>query len=97
MFMAAPWCRGGSIHVEQLRKTHMDQEEHTSFGVFKPVGHTVISFPSAKQAADFIAKPGAGDAVKLRQWDDLAKVAGAATPPLAHFIERASRCTTRSA
>lgn len=29
----------------------MDQEEQTSFGVFKPVGHTVISFPSADQAA----------------------------------------------
>ena len=28
----------------------MDQEEHTNFGVFKPVGHTVISFPSAGQA-----------------------------------------------
>jgi hypothetical protein len=30
----------------------MNQEEHTSFGVFKPVGHTVISFPSADQAAE---------------------------------------------
>lgn len=30
----------------------MGQEEHTSFGVFKPVGHTVISFPSAGQAAE---------------------------------------------
>ncbi len=29
----------------------MDQQEQTSFGVFKPVGHTVISFPSADQAA----------------------------------------------
>jgi hypothetical protein len=28
----------------------MEQQEHTSFGVFKPVGHTVISFPSADQA-----------------------------------------------
>ena len=28
----------------------MDHEEQTSFGVFKPVGHTVISFPSAEQA-----------------------------------------------
>jgi hypothetical protein len=28
----------------------MDREEQTSFGVFKPVGHTVISFPSADQA-----------------------------------------------
>jgi hypothetical protein len=30
----------------------MDEEEHTSFGVFKPVGHTVISFPGADQAAE---------------------------------------------
>lgn len=30
----------------------MDQAEITSFGVFKPVGHTVISFPSADQAAE---------------------------------------------
>jgi hypothetical protein len=30
----------------------MDQEEQTSFGVFKPVGHTVISFPTADQAAE---------------------------------------------
>lgn len=28
----------------------MDSEEHTSFGVFKPVGHVVISFPGAEQA-----------------------------------------------
>lgn len=28
----------------------MDHAKHTSFGVFKPVGHTVISFPSAEQA-----------------------------------------------
>ena len=28
----------------------MHPEEKTSFGVFKPVGHTVISFPSAEQA-----------------------------------------------
>ncbi len=28
----------------------MNHEEQTSFGVFKPVGHTVISFPSADQA-----------------------------------------------
>lgn len=28
----------------------MKPDEHTSFGVFKPVGHTVISFPSAGQA-----------------------------------------------
>lgn len=28
----------------------MDRQQPTSFGVFKPVGHTVISFPNAQQA-----------------------------------------------
>jgi phosphonate degradation associated HDIG domain protein len=44
------------------------------------------------QAEAFIAQPGAGDAVRLRLWDDLAKATGLATPPLAHFLERARRC-----
>jgi hypothetical protein len=29
----------------------MDREDHTSFGVFKPEGHTVISFPTADQVS----------------------------------------------
>jgi predicted HD phosphohydrolase len=37
-------------------------------------------------------RPGAADAVQLRLWDDLAKTAGAATPPLSHFLTRARRC-----
>lgn len=45
----------------------MDEEVQTSFGVFKPVGHTVISFPSADQAAQSRAALGrlgvAGDAI----------------------------------
>jgi phosphonate degradation associated HDIG domain protein len=47
------------------------------------------------QAEAFIARPGASDAVQLRQWDDLAKTAGAETPPLAHFLGRARRCSLR--
>ena len=39
------------------------------------------------QAAAFIAQPYAQDAVDVRLWDDLAKIAGARTPPLAHFVE----------
>ena len=39
----------------------------------------------------FIAQPGAADAVRLRRWDDMAKVAGLATPSLEHFLMRASR------
>jgi phosphonate degradation associated HDIG domain protein len=48
---------------------------------------------NAEQAAAFIAKPGAERAVRLRVWDDLAKVEGLATPPLSHFLERARRCS----
>ena len=47
---------------------------------------------TAEQAAAFINRPGAADAVQLRLWDDLAKTAGAATPPLSHFLSRARRC-----
>jgi len=47
---------------------------------------------SAAQAAEFIARPGAAEAVRLRLWDDQAKLADGATPPLAHFITRARRC-----
>jgi phosphonate degradation associated HDIG domain protein len=43
-------------------------------------------------AAEFIAQPGAHDAVRLRQWDDLAKQADLATPSLAHFLDRAAAC-----
>ncbi|RYF75923.1 MAG: HD domain-containing protein [Comamonadaceae bacterium] len=43
-------------------------------------------------AAAFILRPHAPQAVALRLWDDRAKVAGASTPSLAHFLGRAARC-----
>jgi predicted HD phosphohydrolase len=48
-------------------------------------------------AARFLEQRGARDAVLLRQWDDLAKQADLATPPLAHFLERAARCAVAAA
>lgn len=46
----------------------MEREEHLSFGVFKPVGHVVISFPQggqADRAQQELARIGVqGDAVK---------------------------------
>jgi phosphonate degradation associated HDIG domain protein len=41
---------------------------------------------SDTQADAFIAQPFAADAVKLRCWDDLAKVAGRGTPSLEHYL-----------
>jgi phosphonate degradation associated HDIG domain protein len=43
---------------------------------------------SHEDAARFIALPYAEDAVNLRVWDDLAKVAGKSTPDFAHFANR---------
>ena len=48
-------------------------------------------------AAAFLDQRGARDAVLLRQWDDLAKQAGLATPSLAHFLKRAERCALPAA
>ena len=39
-----------------------------------------------EEAKAFIAQPHADDAVRLRLWDDLAKLENAVTPPLAHFV-----------
>jgi phosphonate degradation associated HDIG domain protein len=44
------------------------------------------SFTGA-EAANFIAIPFARDAVDLRRWDDLAKIPGNATPPIAHYLD----------
>ncbi len=40
---------------------------------------------SPDEAADFIARPYAAEAVRLRRWDEGAKVPGKVTPDLGHF------------
>ncbi|AMO93599.1 HD domain protein [Collimonas fungivorans] len=47
---------------------------------------------SAADAAQFIARPYAADAVSLRLWDDQAKMEGMATPGLPHFSTLMSAC-----
>lgn len=47
---------------------------------------------SVEEAAIFIAKPYAKDAVKLRIWDDRAKVEGLQTPDLNSFVPIAESC-----
>ena len=46
------------------------------------------------EADAFRARPFADDGVRIRLWDDRAKVAGAATPPLAHYLSIAERVAT---
>lgn len=45
-----------------------------------------------QQAHAFLQRPGAAEAVRVRVWDDLAKVDGLATPSLAHYLDRARAC-----
>lgn len=47
---------------------------------------------SRAETRNFLAKPFSGDALRLRRWDDSAKVPGAATPPLSHYLEIATLC-----
>ena len=49
---------------------------------------------SASEAADFIGQPQAAEAVRLRRWDDLAKVQGLETPPLEHFMSYVAQVHT---
>ena len=48
------------------------------------------------EAERFIRQPHAAEAVKVRLWDDAAKVAGAPTPGLAHFEPLLRECLLRS-
>ena len=47
------------------------------------------------EADAFIAQPHAAAAVRLRLWDDLAKDAGAPTPPVNHYLDLAGRLAAR--
>jgi len=102
-YAALPFLRGlfGERVLGGIR-LHVDAKRYLCFS--RPDYHASLSADSkrslqlqggifdAAQAAAYIALPDAQDAVRLRLWDDLAKTAGAATPPLAHFMTLAARC-----
>jgi phosphonate degradation associated HDIG domain protein len=46
---------------------------------------------SPEQAEAFLAKPFAREAMRVRRWDDAAKVPGEQTPGLGHYLEIAAR------
>ncbi|KWE95246.1 phosphohydrolase [Burkholderia ubonensis] len=51
---------------------------------------------SEEAAAAFLRRPFAEDALRLRRWDDMAKVEGRATPDLDHYMEIVSRQMRRA-
>jgi len=50
---------------------------------------------TAGQMQAFMAKPNAAEAIRVRRWDDQAKIPGAQTPSLRHFLETVGRCALK--
>jgi phosphonate degradation associated HDIG domain protein len=50
----------------------------------------------ADEAERFIGQPHAAEAVRVRLWDDAAKIAGAVTPDFAHYEPLLRACLSRS-
>lgn len=96
-YAALPFLRG--LYDDDVLlpiKLHVDAKRYLC--ATRPEYHAALSTDSkrslvlqggvftADEAAAFIAQPHARDAVAVRLWGDLAKVPGAMTPPLAHFL-----------
>jgi len=103
-YLALPFLRGlFPDRVLDAVKLHVDAKRYLC--ATRPGYHEALSADSkrslllqggvfdASQAEAFAALPGGPEAVRLRIWDDLAKSADATTPPLSHYLARASRCT----
>ena len=103
-YIALPFLRGlFPDRVLDAVKLHVDAKRYLC--AIRPGYHVALSDDSkrslvlqggvfgAAQAEAFGALPGAQEALRLRLWDDLAKSADAVTPPLAHFLARARRCS----
>ena len=47
---------------------------------------------SREETQAFLAKPFADNAMRVRRWDDAAKVPGQVTPPIGHYLDIVARC-----
>lgn len=102
-YRALPFLRGlFDDPVLDAIRLHVDAKRYLC--ATRPGYHAALSDDSKRsltlqggvftpaEVVAFMAQPGADDAVRVRLWDDRAKTAGLATPPLAHFLARAARC-----
>lgn len=102
-YRALPFLRGlFDARVLEPIRLHVDAKRYLC--ATRPAYHDALSEDSkrslalqggvfdAQQAHAFMQCPGAAEAVRVRIWDDLAKVDGLATPPLSHYLERARAC-----
>lgn len=102
-YFAIPFLRGvfGSEVLEPIRlhveaKRYLCRSRPDYWASLSPDSKRSLELQGGiyaqKEADAFIARPYAGDAVRLRMWDDNAKVTGQETPPLAHFATHLRAC-----
>ncbi|HEY2786558.1 MAG TPA: HD domain-containing protein [Fimbriiglobus sp.] len=79
------------IRLHVAAKRYLCTVEPAYFDHLSPPSVVSLSLQGGRmtpaEVADFEAQPYFSDAVRLRRWDDTAKVAGLRTPPLTHFAE----------
>ena len=106
-YIALPFLRGvfADTVLEPIR-LHVDAKRYLC--TVEPGYREGLSFASKRslelqggayttdQAQTFIALAGAGDAVSLRRWDDMAKVPGLKTAGLDHFADIMAQCQVAS-
>ena len=101
-YIALPLLRGAfGVEVREPIRLHVDAKRYlcaTRPGYFSRLSPDSVrslalqgGVMDAEGAEHFAALRWAGDAVRLRLWDDQAKAAGLETPPLAHFLAVAAR------
>lgn len=87
------------LHVDAKR--YLCATDETYFGCLSPDSVRSLELQGgifdAGQAREFAERPFAEDAVRLRRWDDLAKVAGKPTPDLDHYLRIVERVMQRHA
>jgi phosphonate degradation associated HDIG domain protein len=84
------------LHVDAKR--YLCQSDTAYFGALSPASVHSLALQggvfSADQAHAFLQQPHAEAAARLRRYDDLAKVAGRAVPPLEHYLPRLEQLMT---
>jgi len=96
-FVALPFLRGVfPASVLQPIRLHVDAKRYLcaiDAGYVKGLSSTSRASLAlqggvlgAREAARFIEQPFSRDAIRLRQFDDLAKIPGKPTPPLGHYV-----------
>ena len=89
------------VRLHVAAKRYLCGTEPDYFGTLSPDSVRSLELQggpmAADEAASFHARPHADAAVRLRRFDEGAKVAGLETPPVAHFLPYVRQCLRHAA